>query len=201
MSSTLNPLTWARGSYDWVLRQSETKYAFPVLMGLAFIEAVFFPIPPDIMVITMTLAVPRQAGRIALVCTVGSVLGGIAGFLLGAFAMESVGQPIVDMLHLQETFDSLGEVYREWGFWAVFVAGFTPIPYKIFTLAAGAFGLPFSGFVVASVVSRGLRYAIIAYMLKYFGESARSWIEKNFNALTLIFVLLLMILIALKKIL
>ncbi len=180
-----------RKTYDWILRWSATKYAVPALFVLAFTESSFFPIPPDVLLIAMAVAVPLKAFRFAAVCSVGSVLGGMFGYLLGWQFMDLVGSRIVEFYHFQEQWDKIGSWYQEYNAWAVGVAGFTPLPYKVFTLAAGAFEINFPIFVLASFVSRSARFFIVAWLIYKYGAPIKGFIEKYFNILSIVFVALL----------
>ncbi len=180
-----------RKTYDWILRWSATKYAVPALFILAFAESSFFPIPPDVLLIAMAVAVPLKAFRFAAVCSIGSVLGGMFGYLLGWQFMDLVGSRIVEFYHFQEQWDKIGGWYEEYNAWAVGVAGFTPLPYKVFTLAAGAFEINFPIFVLASFVSRSARFFIVAGLIYKYGAPIKGFIEKYFNILSIVFVVLL----------
>lgn len=180
-----------RKTYEWILRWSATKYAVPALFILAFAESSFFPIPPDVLLIAMAVAVPLKAFRFAAVCSVGSVLGGMFGYLLGWQFMDLVGTHIVEFYHFQEQWDKIGGWYEEYNAWAVGVAGFTPLPYKVFTLAAGAFEINFPIFVLASFVSRSARFFIVAALIHKYGAPIKGFIEKYFNILSIVFMVLL----------
>ena len=180
-----------RKTYDWILHWSTTKYALPALAILSFAESSFFPIPPDVLLIAMTVAVPLKAFRYAAVCSVASVFGGMFGYLLGWQFMDLVGTPIVEFYHLQAQWDKIGGWYEKYNAWAVGVAGFTPLPYKVFTLAAGAFEINFPVFVLASLVSRSARFFIVAALIYKYGAPIKVFIEKYFNILSIIFVVLL----------
>jgi len=180
-----------RKTYDWILHWSTTKYALPALAILAFAESSFFPIPPDVLLIAMTVAVPMKAFRYAAVCSVASVLGGMFGYFLGWQFMDLVGTPIVEFYHFQEQFAKIGSWYEEYNAWAVGAAGFTPLPYKVFTLAAGAFEINFPVFVLASLVSRSARFFIVAGLIWKFGAPIKVFIEKYFNILSIVFIVLL----------
>ena len=180
-----------RKTYDWILHWSATKYAVPALFILAFAESSFFPIPPDVLLIAMAVAVPLKAFRFAAVCSIGSVLGGMFGYLLGWQFMDLVGSRIVEFYHFQEQWDKIGGWYEEYNAWAVGVAGFTPLPYKVFTLAAGAFEINFPIFVLASFVSRSARFFIVAGLIYKYGAPIKGFIEKYFNILSIVFVVLL----------
>ncbi|NIQ00013.1 MAG: DedA family protein [Nitrospinaceae bacterium] len=180
-----------RKTYDWVLHWSATKYAVPALAILAFAESSFFPIPPDVLLIAMAVAVPLKAFRYAAICSVASVLGGMFGYLLGWQFMDVVGSRIVEFYHFQAQWDKIGGWYQEYNAWAVGAAGFTPLPYKVFTLAAGAFEINFPIFVLASLVSRSARFFIVAALIYRFGAPVKMFIEKYFNLLSIAFFILL----------
>ena len=180
-----------RKTYDWILHWSTTKYALPALAILSFAESSFFPIPPDVLLIAMVVAVPMKAFRFAAVCSVASVLGGMFGYFLGWQFMDLVGTPIVEFYHFQEQFAKIGSWYEEYNAWAVGAAGFTPLPYKVFTLAAGAFEINFPVFVLASLVSRSARFFIVAGLIYKFGAPVKVFIEKYFNILSIVFIVLL----------
>ncbi len=180
-----------RRLYDWVLRLAEHKYAPSALFGVSFAESSFFPLPPDLMLVPMVLAERMKAWRFALITTIGSVLGGILGYYIGAVLFETVGQPIVDFYGLSHKMDLVFENYKTYGAIIVFVAGFTPIPYKAFTIASGVAGLSLPIFIVASLISRGARFFIVAGLLYLFGETIKSFIEKYLGILTLVFTVVL----------
>lgn len=182
-----------RKLYDWVLHWAATPYALPALFIVSFIESSFFPIPPDVLLIAMTVAVPRQWLRYAGACSVASVLGGMFGYLIGWQFMDVVGSRIVEFYHLQAKFEQIGVLYNEHQGWAVAAAGFTPLPYKIFTLAAGAFEINFPIFVLASALSRSARFFLVAFLIYKFGPLIKNWIEKYFGIFTIAFFVLLVL--------
>jgi len=182
-----------RRMYDWVLHWSATPYALPALFILSFAESSFFPIPPDVLLIAMTLAAPALWFRYAAACSVASVLGGMFGCLIGLKFLDAVGHRIVELYHLQDKFQRVGELFDQYQAWAVGAAGFTPLPYKVFTIAAGAFEINFPIFVAASLVSRSARFFLVAYLLHRFGPSIKVFIEKYFNLLTIAFFALLIL--------
>ena len=184
-------MQFLRKTYDWVLHWSTTKYALPALAILAFAESSFFPIPPDVLLIAMAVAVPLKAFRFAAVCSVASVLGGMFGYLIGWQFMDLFGTRIVEFYHFQEQFDKIGGWYEKYNAWAVGAAGFTPLPYKVFTIAAGAFKINFPIFVLASLVSRAARFFIVAALIYKFGAPIKLFIEKYFNLLSIVFIVLL----------
>ena len=182
-----------RKLYDWVLQWSTTSYALPVLFIISFVESSFFPIPPDILLIAMVVASPVGWFRFACVCSVGSVLGGMFGYLIGYQFMDLIGNHIVAFYHFQEKWDKIGLLYDKYNAWAVAMAGFTPLPYKVFTLSAGAFKINFPTFVLASALSRSARFFLVAALMYKFGPPFKILIEKYFNIFTIVFMILLVL--------
>ena len=180
-----------RGLYDWTMDLAGHRHALAALAFVAFVESSFFPIPPDILIIPMVLAARDKAWRIALVCTVASVTGGLAGYGIGYFLYEAIGKPLLEFYHYADKFDQFQGYYREWGAWIVGGAGLTPFPYKVITIASGVASLDPMVFTVASVLSRGLRFFLVAGLLWYFGEPIRVFIEKNLGLLATAFFVLL----------
>jgi len=180
-----------RNLYDWVLHWSATPYALPALAAISFVESSIFPIPPDILLIAMVVAVPTGWLRYAAVCSIASVLGGMLGYWIGYSFMDLAGNQIVEFYHFQEKFDKIAALYDEHQGWAVAAAGFTPLPYKVFTLAAGAFKINFPTFVIASLLSRSARFFLVAVLLWKFGPPVKALIEKYFNLFTIAFFVLL----------
>lgn len=182
-----------RRTYDWVLSWAETPYGSPALFLLAFAEASFFPVPPDVLLMALALAAPSRAYRFALVAALGSVSGGVLGYLLG-WQLWHVLEPVFYQYIPGVSaagFAEVGALFARYDFWTIFAAGFTPIPYKIFTLAAGVFQINFAVFLLASFVGRSLRFFLVAAMFYYLGKPARQLIEKYFNLLTVLFLILL----------
>ena len=182
---------WIRRLYDWVLAWADTPYAMPALFVLAFAESSFFPIPPDVLLIAMAVAAPTRAFRFALVCTAGSVLGGMAGYGIGLYGWEALGQPVVEAYHGEEVMVKIQSWYQEYGFWGTLTAAVTPIPYKIFTISSGVFQFPFLPFVGASIIGRAFRFYLVALLIRQFGPSIKDWIEKRFNLAVTVFTVLL----------
>lgn len=182
-----------RRLYDWVLAWAETPYGVPALAVLAFIEACFFPVPPDVLLMALCLALPLRSYRFALVATLGSVSGGVAGYLIGWGFWESTSSFFYAYVpgFTEEGFAHVRSWFDQYDFWAVFAAGFTPIPYKIFTIASGAFQINLPVFIGASLISRALRFFLVAALFYYLGKPARILIEKYFNLLTILFLGLL----------
>lgn len=183
-----------RRLYDWVLSWAETPYGVPALGALAFVEACFFPVPPDVLLMALCLALPVKAYRFALVATLGSVAGGVAGYLIGWKLWGTVSPLFFEYIpgFTPEGFLHVKGWFERYDFWTIFAAGFTPIPYKIFTIAAGAFQINLPIFVGASLISRALRFFLVAALFYYLGRPARALIEKYFNLLTFLFLGLLL---------
>jgi len=182
-----------RRLYDWVLHWAGTPYAMPALFIISFIESSFFPIPPDVLLIAMVVAVPAGWLRFALVCTVGSVLGGMFGYLIGYQFMDLIGDRIVAFYHFEEKWDKIGLLYEEHSAWAVAAAGYTPLPYKVFTIAAGAFKIDLLIFVIASTGARAARFFTVAWLMYKFGPQFKVLLEKYFNLFTIVFFTLLVL--------
>lgn len=149
------------------------------LFGVSFIESSFFPIPPDVMLIPMVLADRSKAWYYATVCTVASVLGALLGYAIGYFLYETIGQPVFEFYGYAEKFAAFKSQYNDWGAWIVLVAGVSPFPYKVITIASGATGLNLVVFIVASVVARGLRFFVVCGLLYWFGPPIRDFIERR----------------------
>ncbi len=173
--------------YTKTLELAEHRHALFSLAVISFIESSFFPIPPDILLIPMVLAAPTRAWKIALVCTVSSVLGGLFGYYIGYALFDMVGQPLVNFYGYEEKFLAFQGKYNEWGAWIVALFGLTPFPYKVITIASGVTQLSLPTFIVASVLSRGVRFFLIAALLWKYGAPIREFIEKRLGLLTLIF--------------
>jgi membrane protein YqaA with SNARE-associated domain len=180
-----------RSLYDWVLHWAGTPYALPAMLIISFAESSFFPVPPDVLLIAMTVAMPAFWFRYAFVCTTASVLGGMFGYLIGLKFMDVLGNKVLDFYHLHDKFDKIGDLYREHEAWAVAGSGFTPIPYKLFTLAAGAFKIDLATFVFASTLGRAARFFLVTYLVYKFGPAIKQWIETYFGWFTMIFFVLL----------
>ena len=184
-----------RRLYDWVLGWADTRWGVPALVLLAFAEASVFPIPPDPLLIALCLGAPGRSFRIAGWATLASVAGGIGGYAIGAGAWSALGGFFFASVPgvTPEAFAAVQELYDRWDFRAVFLAGLTPIPYKIFALSAGVFAINFPVFVVASVLSRGLRFFLLAGLIWRFGMPVTRFIDRYFGPLTLLFGILLVL--------
>lgn len=168
---------------NWVWRMAETEGAMKVLFVVSLTESIFFPIPPDLLLIPMALAQQKKAFRLAAVCLGASVIGGVIGYLIGAFFMDSVGMSIVRFYGLTEQYVTVQGWYEAYNAWVVAVAGLTPIPYKLCTLSAGAFHVNFEIFLIASIASRGLRFFVVAGLIYLFGHKIRYFLEKRLELL------------------
>lgn len=177
--------------YDWTLSLAAHRRALPALALVSFAESSFFPVPPDAMLIPMVLAARARAYVIAAVCTLSSVLGGVMGYAIGFLAYESVGRPLLAFHGHAERFADFQDRYNEWGLLIVFAAGLTPLPYKVFTIASGATGLGLVPFVAGSLVSRGLRFYAVAFLLRRYGPSIRTFVEGNLKVVATMFVVAL----------
>ena len=180
-----------RRLYDWVLHWAETPFGGWALFLLAFCESSFFPIPPDILLIALAVAIPKKSFRYALVCSAGSVLGGCLGYLIGWQFMAAVGSRIIDFYHLADKVDLIADLFQRYDAWAIGIAGFTPIPYKVFTISAGMFSINFFVFVLASAASRSARFFILGALIYVFGPAIQSFIDRYFNILAVAFTVLL----------
>jgi membrane protein YqaA with SNARE-associated domain len=167
------------------------RHALLALAVISFAESSVFPIPPDVLLIPMILAARERAWLIATVCTVASVVGGVAGYAIGALLFDTVGQPIVEFYGYVDRFHEFQGRYEEWGAWIVAGAGFTPFPYKVITITSGVMNLDFGVFMVASALSRGARFFLVALLLWHYGPPIRSFIERYLPQLTILFFLLL----------
>jgi len=183
-------MRFIRRLYDWTLSWSDSPYGGWALFLLAFAESSFFPVPPDILLIALALGRPRRALRFALICSAGSLLGGMAGYLIG-YQFWHLAKPILQFYHLYDKIELVGNLFRQYTAWAVGVAGFTPIPYKVFTIAGGYFRVHFGIFCLASAVSRSARFFIVAGLIRLFGEKMKKFIDRYFNLLTVAFTVLL----------
>lgn len=175
-----------RGLYDWTLSLAGRKNAMTLLAIVAFVESSVFPIPPDVLILPMILAAREKAWKIAAVATVASVLGGLAGYGIGLFLYESVGQPLVSFYGYTEDFSQFQSLYQEWGAWIVFGAGLTPFPFKVITVASGAMALNPIVFILAALLARGLRFYLEAALLWKYGPSIKAFVEKRLVLVTLI---------------
>ncbi len=186
------PFVWLRRLYDWVVGFAESPYGTWALFLIAFAESSFFPIPPDVLLIALALGAPRRSLWFASVCTAGSLLGAVGGYLIGLYFYALIGQPIVAFYGAEDAYLRVQHLYRDWDAVAVAIAGFTPIPYKVVTIAAGAFRINFLTFMLASAVSRAARFFLVAGLIYWFGPPIQRFIDRYFNLLTVVFTILLL---------
>jgi membrane protein YqaA with SNARE-associated domain len=180
-----------RPLYDWTMRLGASRHAVWALALVAFIESSVFPIPPDVLLIPMILAARARAWRLAAVCTIASVVGGFAGYAIGAGLFDTLGQPLVAFYGYEDAFARFTAQYNEWGAWIVAFFGVTPFPYKVITIASGVTHLDPVVFGIASLLSRALRFFLVAALLWKFGAPIRAFIEKRLGLVTLVFFALL----------
>lgn len=180
-----------RRLYDWTLKLAAHRRARLALGAVAFAESSVFPIPPDIVLIPMVLADRAKAWALAGLATVASVAGGLAGYAIGLLIFDAVGQPILQFYGLEVAFDDFAKRYNDYGAWIVLIAGITPIPFKLITIASGATALNLAVFLAASLVARGARFFIVAGLLFWIGPAARSFIEERLGLAAIVFVVLL----------
>lgn len=175
-----------RKIYDWVLKLAGSPKAEPALGFIAFIESSFFPIPVDVMLIPMVIAKRKRAIRYATIATIGSVLGALFGYYIGAALFEPVAKPILDFYGYGDKFESFQAGFNKWGLAIVFVFGVTPFPYKVITIASGVTGMSLPVFIISSIIARGLRFFIVAGLLYFFGPPVRIFIEKHLGLLFIV---------------
>ena len=173
-----------RRLYDRVLALAGSRHAPLWLAVIAFAESSFFPVPPDALLVPMALARPERAWRLALICTVASVLGGILGYAIGYALFDVLAAPLLRAYGYEAAFARFKDTYAEWGLWVILIKGVTPIPYKIVTIASGAASFNFPLFVAASVVTRGARFFLVAALLHFYGEQVRDFIERRLTLVT-----------------
>ena len=179
--------------YNKTMALAGHPQAIFLLGAVSFIEASFFPIPPDVMLIPMVLMNPSRAWLFALVASAFSVLGGVFGYLIGAFSYEHIAEPLLYSLGKEAEMVNFSNKYNEIGFWAVITAGISPIPYKVVTIMSGATNLNFAVFLGASIASRGLRFFVVAGLLHFYGHEIRDFIERYLNWVFMLFVILLIV--------
>jgi membrane protein YqaA with SNARE-associated domain len=173
--------------YSRTLALASSRYAIAALAVVAFAESSFFPLPPDLLLIPMILAKPRRAFALAGLCTLMSVLGGFLGYAIGYFLFDAIGRPILQFYHAMDRYDALKEAFAQWGVWIIVLKGLTPIPYKLVTIASGVVQFPLLAFAIASLVSRSLRFFLLAALLWRFGEPVREFIERRLMLVTSLF--------------
>lgn len=168
-----------RKLYDQTMALAASRHATPALFGVSFAESSVFPIPPDALLIPMVLSKRIYWLWYVFVCTAASVLGGLLGYAIGYFLFQEVAEPVLTLYGYGDKIDEFSETFNAWGAWAVFIAGVTPFPYKVITVASGATGLSLPVFIVASILARGLRFFLVGYLLYRFGPPIREFIERR----------------------
>lgn len=180
-----------RRLYDWMMRKAAHEKAPHALFWVAFVESSVFPIPPDVMLIPMVLANRAKAWMYATICTVGSVIGGLAGYAIGYYLFEYIGEPILKLYGYGAKYLETKALFDAWGPWILIAKGWTPFPYKVLTIAAGVFHMSLGPFILASIVARAMRFYLVAALLYSFGEPIRDFIERRLTLVTTAFVVLL----------
>jgi membrane protein YqaA with SNARE-associated domain len=180
-----------RTLYDWTMSLAAHPRAMWALALVAFVEASIFPIPPDVLMITMIIATPTRAFRIAAIATVASVLGGLAGYAIGALAYDTLGAPILESLGKADSMAEFNQRFNDAGFWAVLIAGLTPFPFKVITIMSGWTGMPLATFVTTAIVARAGRFFLVAWLLYRYGAPIRDFIERRLGLVTVVFVVVL----------
>lgn len=178
-------------TYDWMMAKAAHRHALWWLAAISFIESSVFPIPPDLMLIPMVLAAPTRWFRLAVVCTLSSVIGGYLGYAIGYYFMDSIGAAVLAAFHLTDKFAAFKPLVDQYGVWVIIVKGATPIPYKLITIAAGAFHFDLAHFTFASIIARGMRFFLVAALLWKFGPPIRVFVETRLKLVTTALVLLL----------
>jgi membrane protein YqaA with SNARE-associated domain len=185
------PRSLLRRLYDWCVAAAGKPHAIGILTAVAFAESSFFPIPPDVMLVPMSLARPDRAFRIAAWCTVASVAGGMLGYAIGAVLYDSVGAWLIHLYGYGDKVEAFRAAYVKWGALIILLKGLTPIPYKLVTITSGFVGYNFFLFVLLSAITRGARFFVLAFLLHRYGDAARHIIEKRLALWTWLFLAVL----------
>ena len=190
-STLAAPRRLIRRLYDWTIRWADSKQVLAALFGIALAESSFFPVPPDVLLIAIVATHPRLWLRAAITCATGSLVGAAIGYGIGSGLMATVGQPIIDFYGAAHHWDRFVDLASVWGVWFLAAAAFTPIPFKVATIASGAIAMPFAPFLLVSLLGRAGRFFLVATILRLFGARIRQTIEDNFDLASLIFFALL----------
>ena len=177
--------------YSRTLAMAAHRHAMLAMALISFAESSFLPLPPDFLLVPMTLAQPRRAWLIATVCTVTSVLGGYVGYAIGYFVFDALGRPLFEFYHMTDKYEAFKATFAQWGVWIIIIKGLTPIPFKLVTIASGVAKFDLLAFVLASIVSRSMRFFLLAALLWWFGDPVREFIERRLMLLTSAFALAL----------
>ena len=170
--------------YSRTLAVAAHRHAMAAMALISFAESSFLPLPPDILLVPMTLAQPRRAWLIAAVCTIASVTGGYVGYAIGYFLFDAIGLPMLEFYHMMDKYEAFKAAFAEWGAWIIVIKGLTPIPFKLVTIASGAAQFDLVTFTLASLVSRSLRFFLLAALLWRFGDPIRDFIERRLMLVT-----------------
>ena len=189
------PRDWIRRLYNWTTKWAAHRHANRALAGLSFAESSFFPIPPDPLLIAMVFTKTKMWWRYALLTTAASVLGGLFGYLIGFALLESVGDWLISTYHLEEAYANLGQAFDDNALITIFGAALTPIPYKVFTISAGAFKVNLGLFILASIIGRGTRFFAVAWLAGLLGEKYKAQIEKYIDVISLVLLLVIVLII------
>jgi membrane protein YqaA with SNARE-associated domain len=173
--------------YDWTIDLAASRHAVAALAAIAFVESSFFPLPPDILLIPMAMARPKRAFWLATIATTASVAGGFLGYAIGYYLFDAIGRPVLEFYGAMNRYDALKQAFDEWGAWIIIIKGMTPIPYKLVTIASGVAHFDLATFAIASLISRSLRFFLLAALLYFFGERVRDFIERRLMLVTTIF--------------
>lgn len=176
-----------RRLYDWVVGWADSPYGWVALFLIALVESSIFPIPPDVLLLALALGAPKKSFKFAAVCAVGSVIGALLGYLIGVFFFDTVGMWVVNTYGLQEKVVVVKQYYQDNAFAALLMAGFTPIPFKVFTIVSGMMKIPISTLIFASAISRTARFMLVAGFVYFLGDKAKFYIDKYFDLLTILF--------------
>jgi membrane protein YqaA with SNARE-associated domain len=190
MEEQTKKLSWLRRLYHWTLSWADHPSAKYALFFIALIESSVFPIPPDILLIALALGQPKSALKFAAITTAGSTVGAIVGYGIGFLLWASVGQSIIEFYGLTSQYLKAEDWFAMYGVAIVLIAGFSPVPFKVITIAAGAFGLAFIPFILAALASRGARFFLVAAILRWGGDRLRNFVEKHFELMTILITLL-----------
>jgi membrane protein YqaA with SNARE-associated domain len=177
--------------YSKTMDLADHRHALWWLAMVSFVESSVFPIPPDVLMIPMIIARPQRAWLIASVALISSVLGGLLGYAIGAFAFDTIGQPLLETMGKGDKIDAFFVQFNDMGFWAVLVAGVTPFPYKVMTILSGFSAMPLGTFILTSILARGIRFFVVAALLWKFGQPIRTFIEKRLGLVFVVFIVLL----------
>jgi membrane protein YqaA with SNARE-associated domain len=180
-----------RRLYNWTLSWADRPGGAWALFFIAVIESSIFPIPPDVLLLALCVGAPKKSFRFALICSAGSVIGGIIGYGIGLWGYSLIGEPIVRMYHGEAVMEKIKVWYDSYGFWGTLAAAITPIPYKIFTIASGVFQFPFGPFLLASIIGRTFRFVCVAGFIYLYGAKVKALIEKYFDWVALVFLIVL----------